>query len=208
MRPGLKVVPISYAMARPLIMTDHYAHRMPSIQRAFGLFEDYSLVGVVTFGSPASPYVKISMFGAKWGGKIMELNRLVVTTQAKNAASFLIGRAVRMLPSIPLVSYADQGVGHVGYVYQATNWFYAGESKARTDIFSGQRHARRHGGDRSIRQQRSAKHRYWMCRDKGIVALCLWGKFPYPKGETHRHNPDDYFWETGVVVHPKPKDEK
>ena len=32
----------------------HYAHRIPSISHAFGLFKDGEIVGVVTYGTPAS----------------------------------------------------------------------------------------------------------------------------------------------------------
>lgn len=183
----MTVIEVSYHQAKPFIMRDHYAHRMPTIQRAFGLLEDGALVGVVTFGQPASPWVKVSMFGHGWTGDIMELNRLVIVTKEKNAASFLVGAAIRRLGKIPLVSYADQGAGHVGYIYQATNWNYAGQSKPRTDIFSAGGHARHHGGDPTKRQPRSAKHRYWLCRDKRTAKLCLWPSLQYPKGETRRH---------------------
>jgi len=179
---------VGYDQARHLIMAHHYAHRMPTIQRAFALLENGEQVGVVTFGPPASPQVKISMFGRGWIGTVLELNRLVITTKTKNAASLLVGAAIRRLGKIPLVSYADQGAGHVGYVYQATNWNYGGESKPRTDIASEDgKHSRHHGGDPSKRQDRSAKHRYWLCRDKVLVKACLWQKLPYPKGETRRH---------------------
>lgn len=183
----MTVIEIGYNQAKPLILQRHYAHRCPTIQRAFGLVENEHLVGVVTFGQPASPWVKVSMFGHEWRGEIMELNRLVITTDTKNAASFLVGSAIRRLGKVPLVSYADQGAGHVGYIYQATNWNYAGESKPRTDIDSGGKHARHHAGDPSKRQPRSAKHRYWLCRDKRVSKECLWPKLDYPKGETRRH---------------------
>ena len=168
-------------------MTRHYAHRMPTIQRAFGLMDNGSLVGVVTFGPPASQWVKVSMFGKEWTGELLELSRLVITTKEKNAASFLIGQALRRLPkTTALVSYADQGAGHVGYVYQATNWKYSGASSPRTDP-KNDGHPRHFSGDATVRQDRSAKHRYWMCRDKAIEKACLWASISYPKGETRRH---------------------
>lgn len=183
----MQVIEISSRQARRLILTEHYAHRMPTIQKCFGLVERGDLVGVVAFGQPASPYVKVSMFGREYQGEIMELSRLVIITKTRNAASFLIGQALRRIGNIPIVSYADQGAGHVGYVYQATNWHYSGSSKPRTDIDSGGKHARHHGGDPSKRQYRSAKHRYWFCRDKQLNQQCRWGKLPYPKGDTVRH---------------------
>jgi hypothetical protein len=186
----MEVIEIGQAVARDLIMTKHYAHRMPTIQRAFGLMEDGSLVGCVTFGQPASPNVILSILGRGTDVSMMELNRLVITTKTKNAASFLVGGAIRRLPkTMVLVSYADKGVGHVGYVYQATNWHYWGETKERTDMASesGQ-HSRHSMGDPSKRVNRSAKHRYWLCRDKKTEKMCKWQKLPYPKGETKRHD--------------------
>ena len=126
----IEVIEIGQAIARNLIMTQHYAHRMPTIQRAFGLMEDGELVGCVTFGQPASPNVVLSILGRETDLEMMELNRLVITTKTKNSASFLVGGAIRRLPKkMVLVSYADKGAGHVGYVYQATNWNYFGETK-------------------------------------------------------------------------------
>lgn len=182
------MIEVGYEQVVTLIMRDHYAHRVPTIQRAFSLMEDGEIVGCVTFGQPASPWVKVSMMGHDWDGEILELNRLVITTKTSNSASFLVGSAIRRLPKIPLVSYADKGAGHVGYVYQATNWKYAGESKERTDIFSDGGHARHHGGDSSKRQDRSAKHRYWTCRDSRLAKSVLWPSLPYPKGPTNRNH--------------------
>jgi len=181
--------------ARGLIMREHYAHRMPTIQRAFALMENGSMVGVVTFGQPASPSVKVSMMGAEWVGEIMELNRLVIVTRTKNAASFLVGGALRRLPKIPIVSYADPAFGHVGYIYQATNWNYAGvPERVRTDyMIPGRGHSRhgktKIGDDQMIAVTRLPKHRYWLCRDKRLAAAVLWPRLPYPKGATTRHEP-------------------
>ena len=55
----MEVKKISYDQTKEMILNNHYAHRMPSISWAFGLFDDNKLKGVVTYGKPASnPYVK------------------------------------------------------------------------------------------------------------------------------------------------------
>ena len=60
-----------------------------------------------------------------------------------------------------IVSYADYGGwGHIGYVYQATNWLYTGMTKERTDIFSESGHSRHYDKEETKRQIRTAKHRY------------------------------------------------
>jgi hypothetical protein len=48
----------------------------------------------------------------------------------------------------------------VGYVYQATNWYYTGITKPRTDKYSESGHARHYAEGETRRQPRTAKHRY------------------------------------------------
>lgn len=111
------------------LLTIHYAKRIPPISFAYGLVENGLTVGIVSFGSPASPQVARSVFPSD-AKTVLELNRLVLLTPTKNAASFLVGCALKLLPPRVVVSYADGKMGHVGYIYQATNFWYAGEATA------------------------------------------------------------------------------
>jgi hypothetical protein len=174
---------------RDFIISNHYSHKIAPISYAWAMQNtDGDIIGAVTFGQPASPYVSISIRGKDNTIPVIELNRLAIKSNDKNAASKLIGYALRNLPkNILVVSYADCGVGHIGYVYQATNWHYAGISKARTDIFSETGHSRHHCGDTSQRQPRSAKHRYWISTGRKANRASMWDSLPYPKGETNRH---------------------
>jgi len=102
--------------------------------------------------------------GEEYRKNVIELNRSVLKYNRKNEASYLIGRSLRLLAKEKdyiVVSYADTAQGHTGYVYQATNWLFTGTTKPRTDMatLTGG-HSRHHGGDRSNRVYRSAKHRY------------------------------------------------
>jgi hypothetical protein len=171
------------------IIKNHYSRKVAPISYAFAMQnDDGDIIGAVTFGQPASPYVAISIRGKENNTPVIELNRLAIKCDDKNSASKLIGYALRNLPkNILVVSYADCGVGHVGYVYQATNWNYSGKTKERTDIYSESGHARHHCGDTGRRQKRSAKHRYWISTGKKARRLSLWGSLPYPKGKTERH---------------------
>jgi len=179
--PGLAV--------KQFIIDNHYSHKTAPIQYAYAMQNnDGDIIGAVTFGQSASPYVSISIRGKYCDTPVIELNRLAIKSDDKNAASRLIGYALRNLPkNMLIVSYADCGVGHIGYVYQATNWHYAGRTKERTDIYSESGHARHHCGDTSKRQARSAKHRYWIATGKKALKASLWATLPYPKGETVRH---------------------
>ena len=66
--------------------------------------------------------------------RVVELNRLCLLGNHKNHASILVARSLKLLPRPKIVvSYADTSQGHVGYVYQATNFLYCGLSAKRTD---------------------------------------------------------------------------
>ena len=185
----LSVKPISRRMAEPWILKMHYAKRMPNVMHSYGLFDDRILTGVVTYGMPASPYLCKGICGEEYKDFVLELNRLVLYNNRRNEASYLIANSLQRLPRPRIVvSYADTEMGHVGYVYQATNWLYTGATKERTDIYSEAGHARHHDGDTTKRQPRSAKHRYVTFtgdrREKREMRKALrYDVLDYPKGD-------------------------
>lgn len=126
---GYSIAPILPSDAEYLIMNVHYAKRKPSISYAFGLFEDGNLVGVVTYGTPASSTLLKGVCGEKWANNVIELNRLVLLNNKPQEASRLVGASLKMLPKPKIiVSYADTKQDHLGVVYQATNFLYTGLS--------------------------------------------------------------------------------
>lgn len=130
----LEVKPIARADCAPFILEIHYAKRWPSISYAFGLFRDGVLEGVVTYGTPASAPLRSGIAGPELAHAVLELNRLCLSSNVRNDASFLVGRSLKLLPKNRIiVSFADISQGHVGYVYQATNFLYCGLSAKRTD---------------------------------------------------------------------------
>lgn len=165
---GKEVRRISSADAKPFILGIHYARRLPNITDAFGMYLDGELIGVVTYGVPASPSLCTGLAGEENQYKVRELNRLVIRPQYNgkgNYASYLVSHSLKMLENDTfVVSYADTAWTHVGYVYQATNFLYTGKTKERTDIFTGEGKHSRHYTDEERdsrqRQWRSAKHRY------------------------------------------------
>jgi hypothetical protein len=143
------------------LLNVHYARRLPSISFAFGLFKEEELIGVVTYGSPASPSLCKGVAGEINRPLVIELNRLCLKYNGKNEASFLVANSIKMLPRPKIiVSYSDSAQNHAGIVYQASNFLFTGTSKPRTDMFAGEGKHSRHAKDPSIRQFRSAKHRY------------------------------------------------
>ena len=153
---------IQYKETLPFILNIHYAKRMPSISYAFGLFQNKVLVGIVSYGIPASASLCEGVAGKNNKKYVLELNRLVLKNNKKNEASILIGASLKLLPKPKIiVSYADTKQQHLGIVYQATNFMFTGTTKQRTDIAGEQgKHSRHHLGDKTKRVLRSAKHRY------------------------------------------------
>ena len=190
----MKVLPIKYEEAIPWIMEKHYAKRLPGISFAFGLYDENSLIGICTFGIPASNALCEGVCGKEYKEHVIELNRLCLLDNEKNQSSFLVANAIKLLPSPKIiVSYADAGQGHVGYVYQATNFLFTGTTKERTDMSSGDGKHSRHAKDPSIRQFRSAKHRYVYIHGNKTMKKILLSKLkykiePYPKGESKRYD--------------------
>jgi len=187
--------------AIPFLMKVHYARSVPQLMYCYGLFIDNQLCGVVTYGIPASPSLCRGLAGDEEFYNILELNRLVICDPTPNNASFLVGHSLKMLPRHRyVVSYADlEAWGHVGYIYQATNFLYTGLSASRTDVASNGKHSRtafKKGVDHSQRQPRSRKHRYvYVCASnkkekKEMTSKINYPILPYPKGATRRYDTD------------------
>lgn len=192
---SIVVLPIKPEEAHPWILRKHYARRLCPISYAFGLYESGELCGVVTYGMPASPFLCFGICGEKYRQNVIELNRLVVESDNKNASSILVGQSLKMLPTpMIVVSYADTAMGHVGYTYQATNFIFTGTTKERTDMASANGgHSRHNSGNSEERVFRSAKHRYvYFCgsktQRKHMIAALNYEPQPYPKGDSSRYD--------------------
>lgn len=150
--------------AYPWILNRHYAKRLCPISFAFGAFRQNELIGIVTYGTPASAPLRAGICGPAWACRVLELNRLCCEN-TKNIASTLVGRSLRLLPSPRIiVSYADTEQKHVGFVYQAANFIYTGLSAKRTDWkIKGREHL--HGATVADESRGQENRAQWM-RDK------------------------------------------
>ena len=132
--------------------------------------------------------------GEEWSDKVLELNRLCLENNDKNQSSFLVANSIKMLPKPTIVvSYADTAQGHIGYVYQATNFLFTGTTKERTDMGGRDGKHSRHSKDPSIRVFRSAKHRYIYFHGtkqhkKLLNSLLKYNIEPYPKGDSKKYD--------------------
>jgi hypothetical protein len=168
---------------------------MCPISYAFGLYIDEQLVGVVTYGMPASPNLCMGVCGIDYKDKVLELNRLCLNDGVKNGASFLVSKSLQMLPKPTIVvSYADTAMGHVGYIYQASNFLFTGTTKERTDMAGEDgKHSRHSFGNSEIRVNRSAKHRYVYfvgskSQKNNLLNQLNYEVLPYPKGDSQRYD--------------------
>ena len=191
----MKVLPINTFEVEPWLLEKHYAKRMCSISFAFGLYDQENLVGVVTYGMPASPNLCMGVCGIDNKDKVLELNRLCLNDGVKNGASYLVSKSLQMLPKPTIVvSYADTAMGHVGYIYQASNFLFTGTTKERTDMAGKDgKHSRHSLGNSEIRVNRSAKHRYVYfvgnkSQKNNLLKQLNYEILPYPKGDTHRYD--------------------
>jgi len=129
---NIEVCQVPVKEIRRQIVTGHYSGVMPdATQEAFAAYFEGVVVGAVAYG----PGGNSKTFGAVIEGfdssNARELIRLWVHPEApKNTASFVVSRSLKMLPeSVGLVvSFADSGQGHQGYVYQSLNFYYLGMS--------------------------------------------------------------------------------
>ena len=180
----------------------HYAHRIPSISFAFGLFKDREIVGVVTYGTPASSTLCKGICGELFQKNVLELNRLVLKNNLPNEASRLVAASLRLLPKPKIiVSFADTAQNHLGIVYQATNFLYTGLSSKFRDVkvkgLEHQHHATyghgltyeeikvKYGAENVYFEDRSRKHRYIIFlgnhkQKKEMLSNLRYKILPYP----------------------------
>lgn len=187
------VQPISKQEATRLVVAHHYMHRRPPISFAFGLIDGGVTKGVITFGTPASNHMLAGACPSNPAVAI-ELNRMwCCDSLPRNTESWFLSRALGMLPPRIVLSYADTKEGHMGHVYRAANFYYAGwtdmeRKTARFDYVTPGMHTRdafRKGERRfTDKVRRKPKVRYWTVtgtrRDRHrLAALCQWPRMSW-----------------------------
>lgn len=122
-------------VARPLVERYHYSGGASNTAcYLHGLYE----VGVeeglgVAWWLPPTKVAAQSVAGDNWR-RCLSLSRFVIAPDVpKNAASFLLGASIRQIRGEGkwdvLVTWADEGEGHTGSIYRATNWEYLGRTR-------------------------------------------------------------------------------
>lgn len=193
---------INYETAKAIIEPNHYLGKLGSTVLSFGCYIDNELAGALTFGTIPGPNAK-GICGEQHKHKVWELTRLYMHDWAgKNAESKFMGSVFKQLKpyamqndGIILISYADTGAGHVGMIYQATNWIYTGISIAEkivtetgeilhSRVASDSRRGASSAGMQRIKTE--PKHRYLKfignkTQIKELSEAMNWEQLPYPK---------------------------
>ena len=193
----IEVKEIDKKLTYDFILNKHYAQRKPSISYSYGLFIDGELEGILTIGKPASNSLCEGICGKEYKEYVYELNRLCVNEGLpQNTLSQFVSKVLKDLrdTKLILVSYADEGANHHGYIYQATNWIYTGKTKSRTDKYTPNgKHSRHYTNEYDhLRKFRSSKYRYIYIPNKKFrkeVLKVLKYEIirEYPKGDNQRY---------------------
>ena len=194
-----KITSIKSSETYEWLLYKHYAKRIPSISYSFGLYYKSELIGICTFGIPASPSLCMGVCGEKYRDNVLELNRLCLNDhKVKNLTSYFVSNCLKLLPDNKIiVSYDDTSQNHHGYIYQATNFLYTGKTKERTDIGledgSHSRHYNKNLDYKLYRKKRSSKYRYIIFtgtkKQKKLLKKQLKYKIlEYPKGDNKRYD--------------------
>ena len=191
---------IKYAEAKDFLLPRHYSGRVPNIMHAFGYYERGELVVVCTFGKPASNSLCIGVCGREFSSKVVELNRLCSDGLTEITLSKFVSMCLKSIGDRIVVSYADTGANHNGYIYQATNFIYTGATKQRTDKYvPNGKHSRHYdkNATEEFRKVRTSKHRYiYICGSKSFKRLAFknlnYSVEDYPKSENKRYILGEY----------------
>lgn len=108
----------------------HYAKTVPQSLYAFNVYNDKDeWCGCIVYGGGANNNLAKS-FGLN-SGEVLELERVALNGKQEytsKAVSMTLRELHHMNPLCRIVvSYADHRQGHLGTIYQATNWIYLGK---------------------------------------------------------------------------------
>jgi len=217
---------ISKKIAKDMIVKNHYSHKWTSCRYALGIFyetdnehtffdeKDEKLAGVAIYGYPVGRSAPKSISPELKEEEVLELTRLFIFDDyGKNTESVVLSKTFSWLKENAsdikvLVSYSDPEQGHLGIIYQATNWIYQGIIGKHTWSFKFNENDRwKHGrtifpyyGTNDIEKiQRQVKEPFWIRKEprKHRYIYILTGKkdkkkimknlkypiLPYPKAK-------------------------
>jgi len=183
----------TYESAKYAVEHWHYSKRMPKSKIVrIGIWEDEKFIGVVIFGVGASAVAHLQYKVNPY--QICELVRVALSSH-KAPVTNIISKSISFLkkkcPNLQLItSFADPFEGHVGIIYQAGNWIYAGKTAEVIEFYykGGWKHVT--GIYKSLKREKiktlktrrkPAKYKYLMPLDKQMRKQIEPLRQPYPK---------------------------
>lgn len=181
----------------------HYSKSIPANPVGYSVFNGKgNWCGVVIFAVGANRFIA-SPYGLRQG-QVIELVRVALNGK-QESTSKCVSIALRFIRGdCPLakliVSYADCDQGHIGTIYQATNWYYEGKKKEGERagfVINGKRkhdksidsmgvgqtleQVRKHLDPNAQKFITKGKHKYLYPLRPEMVKLCKNICKPYPK---------------------------
>jgi hypothetical protein len=201
----MTVGPVAASDVQEFAHRYHYTGVGNNANWRWGLWHGAVLLGIVSYNLPTRS-VCASVFGAEHLRRIWHMGRLALAEDApRNSESRLIGGSLRAItrehPEVwAVLTYAATDVGHIGYVYQATNALYTGMSDERSVRYYTDQGGQRRGthldgtfvnASRAAElgwqlQQGGRKHRYVYIlgtkrQRRQRLAMLRLPSLPYPK---------------------------
>jgi len=121
----------SYKAAKYAVMNWHYSKKMPAGKNVYiGAWEENKFIGVVIFGMGSGNSTNGTKYGLTRSYEMAELVRVALNNHL-SPTSKVVSFAIKMVSKYCsglrlLISFADMEQNHLGILYQATNWIYAG----------------------------------------------------------------------------------
>lgn len=196
-------------------MNFHYAKAIPVNTFGYSVFNDKNeWCGVILYGTGANN--NLAMQYNLNQGNVLELVRVALNGKQESTSKALAISLRLIKHKIPLckmiISYADKDQNHNGIIYQATNWYYTGQSmlnkKDASYIIDGKRihgktisnKCKRYGLSKNIENAKKVykakevveyitkgKIKYIYPLDKNLIPLCKSLSKPYPKNAEIAH---------------------
>lgn len=200
-KPKLKISLGTHEMCVYACQNWHYSKCVPAGKLfKFGVFEDDKFIGVVIFSRGAN-----NSLGSPYGLTQLECCELtrIALSEHKTEVSKIVSIALKILKKHNqglrlVISFADSEQGHIGSVYQAGNWVYAGMTKSADEylVHGVRMHGRSmrakygsHIGKSFIKIVKgSSKYRYLFALDKETKEKISKIKIKYPKRIEHESN--------------------
>lgn len=193
----MKLEILNYEEAKLVLAQQHYLKGLPkSTIQIFGTKhpETQEITSVIVYSKPLASSIWKGIFYKEVN--LIELSRLCILDSCEYIASQLISASIKLINADAIISYADTSQGHIGKVYQATNWYYIGPSKRQIEVYlksDPTKHSRTIYGNRTLDQlrelhgddldfrERSYKLKYLYIKNKKMVNLLKAPILKYPK---------------------------